>query len=203
MVAEVSGTVLVEMLGSTSTFVLVNGELTVDGVPKPLTPTDKKGFPIRAAWFQYAPDSFIQITPLGIEVKATVGTKVVQATVTKPSGTFMVKIEEKTSTFVLAEGKLTVEGTPVELKPSENDKYPATEGWIEYKTDSFIQISATVEAKASVSTATKAEASATIEVEVLVDEKKVKATVSEPKPVPEESKYWIKVLKLLKKCFKK
>ena len=185
MVAKVSGTFMVEMLGKTVPFVLANGKLTVEGKPFELKPSDDKAHPVASGWFQYAPDSFIQITSTGIEVKAKVGGKPLPITVKKPSGTFMVEIEGSPATFVLKEGKLTVEGESVALKPSAKKEYPATAGWFEYKTDSFIQISASANIKADATV----KANSKIEVAVLKGNNKVPVEVKEPEPVPADSKY--------------
>ena len=60
--------------------------------------------------------------------------------ISQVSGTFTVKMPKKPKTFTLVKGKLTVDGEPVELTPSDNENFPTTKGWLKFKDDSFVQI---------------------------------------------------------------
>ena len=138
-----SGTWKVEMVGKPSTYVLVDGKLSIEGKPYKLTPSDDEDdYPSADGWFKYTPISYIQITANDINVAAVVGKKKLPVTVRKPFSTWMVETKGVTKTFVLAKGKLSVDGEHFELKPSKNKMYPATDGWLEYKAGSLIQISA-------------------------------------------------------------
>ena len=88
----------------------------------------------------------------------------------KVSAIKSVEMDGKTKIFAIAKGKLTVDGEPMKLKPSDNKNYPTLAGWFEFKTDSFIQIS-----------------SSEIKVEAKVGSKMTPLTVKDPEPVPPET----------------
>ena len=171
MVSKVSETVTATLLGKTLDIVLVNGELTVNDEPFELTPSDHKDYPVTAGWFKFKADSYLQISPTNIKVMAAVGEKMVPLPVTKPARTSVVEVLGKASTFVVADGKLTIDGKPFKLTPSDKEDYPATAGWSKYSYNSYIQISPT-----------------NIKVELLAGGKKLPVTVKKPKPVPAKSK---------------
>ena len=63
---------------------LVKGKLTVAGKTFQLTASTNKNYPVAEGWFEYKPNSFIQVSGNDIKVETIVGTTVVPVTVTKP-----------------------------------------------------------------------------------------------------------------------
>ena len=89
--------------------------------------------------------------------------------------TYTVTLLGSTLHFVIVNGKLSVEGDPHELTPSESKDYPAAAGWFTYAANSYINISPT-----------------DIQVAVLVNGHKVPVVVDKPKPLPQDSKYFLR-----------
>ena len=172
MVSKVSGVWMVEMIGRPLPFVMVKGKLTVEGKPVELKPTNDKEYPVAAGWFRSTPNSFVQITPTDVKVVVKVGETMRPIPVKKPSIIRVVKTIGGDMTVVLAEGKLTVNGEPFELKSSDDKEYPAEDGWLKYTDISFLQVSAT-----------------DIKIELKAGSMKLPTTVTTPKPVPLDSKY--------------
>ena len=88
-----------------------------------------------------------------------------------------VDILSRTLTFAVKKGKLTIDGEHFELTPSGSTDYPAAAGWFKYSANSFINISPT-----------------DIKVVAMSGGKKLPVTVSNPDPLPVESKcFFLKV----------
>ena len=176
MVSKVSGTWSVEMLGRTHEYVFKNGKLTVDGKAYELKPSTSQQYPAVLGWFEYKANSYIQvISPTNIKVAASLGNDVVSIPVTMSPITYTVEILGRMITFVLANGKLSVQGKAIELTASDNAAYPATAGWFTFKLSGiqgFIKISPP-----------------DIEVVMLAGSTKIPTSVAETKPVPSDSKY--------------
>ena len=54
---------------------------------------------------------------------------IVQATLSKTSGSWNLKLPGSTSSVVIAEGKITVDGKPAEVISSKNPKFPTSANW--------------------------------------------------------------------------